>query len=470
MSLLLLAIAAALGVLFFQWTPYSSFFKDIVTGIKKSVHVITCSKISDHWKERCLPSYSIIILVSSLKLLAAFCTLFVPFGALILFFQSSDFDLVSKSLTLEGITVSTLSALITFASLTYFGKQPATQGYSSASKLLHQLVLSHPAIGQLLFEIESTSNKKQITEQQDQRHVFVSGLARAGTTILMREIYSSGQFSSLTYNDMPFVLAPNLWQKLRGKTEKGELKERYHGDGILEDYDSPEALEEVYWRTFNSDNNEEKLVLTKDRVETSTLQSFAEYIALIKLCHKNERYLSKNNNNTLRLEALASHFNSSAFLVPFRSPIQQALSLKRQHSFLCSSQAKDPFVRKYMKWLSHNEFGIDKKRMNPEGVAFSYEDKEDLNYWLEEWIAVYSYILEISDQHESILPISYELLCEETEIYWPQLLNKLSLVTSTYPELSLSSAPTEMAVDSELLKKAEEIYFQLNDTFKQKLA
>ncbi|MCP3682382.1 MAG: sulfotransferase family protein, partial [bacterium] len=440
------------------------------TGIKKSVHVITSNKISDHWKERCLPSYSIIILASSFKLLAAFCTLFIPFGALALFFQSSEFDLVSKSLTLEGMAVSTLSALLTFTSLTYFCKQPSTQGYSSASKLLHQLVLSHPAIGQLLFEIESNFNKKQAAEQQDKQHVFVSGLARAGTTILMREIYNSGQFSSLTYNDMPFVLAPNLWQKLRGKTEKGEFKERHHGDGILENYDSPEALEEVYWRTFNSDRNEAKHVLTKDVVEPSTLQSFAEYIALIKLCHKNARYLSKNNNNTLRLEALASHFDSAVFLVPFRSPIQQALSLKRQHSLLSSSQAEDPFVRKYMKWLSHSEFGLDKKRMNPEGVAFSYEDKEDLNYWLEEWIAVYSYILDISDHHGSILPISYELLCEETEIYWPQLLNKLNLVTSTYPKLSLSSTPTEMAVDAKLLKKAEEVYFQLNDTFKQKLA
>ena len=65
------------------------------------------------------------------------------------------------------------------------------------------------------------------------RHVFVSGLARAGTTILMREIHGSGDFGSLTYADMPFVLAPNFWRRLSANGAKAKPRaERAHGDGI----------------------------------------------------------------------------------------------------------------------------------------------------------------------------------------------------------------------------------------------
>ena len=44
-------------------------------------------------------------------------------------------------------------------------------------------------------------------------HVFVSGLARSGTTALLNALYQSGTFASLSYDDMPFILAPNFGQK-----------------------------------------------------------------------------------------------------------------------------------------------------------------------------------------------------------------------------------------------------------------
>ena len=81
-------------------------------------------------------------------------------------------------------------------------------------------------------------------------HVFVAGLARSGTTILLNAIYQSSQFASLTYDDMPFILAPNFWKKISPRKSHGELKERAHGDGVKVTTDSPEAFEEVFWKTF----------------------------------------------------------------------------------------------------------------------------------------------------------------------------------------------------------------------------
>ena len=50
---------------------------------------------------------------------------------------------------------------------------------------------------------------------------------------------------------MPFILAPLLWERVsKGFRKPTGLKERAHGDGLVVGYDSPEAFEEVLWRTY----------------------------------------------------------------------------------------------------------------------------------------------------------------------------------------------------------------------------
>ena len=56
------------------------------------------------------------------------------------------------------------------------------------------------------------------------------------------------EFETLTYRDMPFILAPLLWDKISRPLRKaGEKVERAHGDGMMVSFDSPEAFEEVVW-------------------------------------------------------------------------------------------------------------------------------------------------------------------------------------------------------------------------------
>ena len=68
-----------------------------------------------------------------------------------------------------------------------------------------------------MFDVESSVIS---INQTDNKHVFVSGLARSGTTILLNALYESDEFASLSYKDMPFVLAPNLWSKLSPNKKK----------------------------------------------------------------------------------------------------------------------------------------------------------------------------------------------------------------------------------------------------------
>ena len=79
------------------------------------------------------------------------------------------------------------------------------EGYKFIDRLLHRLALGIPWISEMAFDIEKlTINSKVIKPQA----FYVTGLARSGTTMLMRALYSTDSFASLTYNDMPFVLSP----------------------------------------------------------------------------------------------------------------------------------------------------------------------------------------------------------------------------------------------------------------------
>ena len=142
--------------------------------------------------------------------------------------------------------------------------------YSWLQQKLHQFALSSKLMREAMFDVESSAIS---INQTDDNHIFVSGLARSGTTILLNAIYESDEFASLSYGDMPFVLAPILWSKLSLNKKDVELVERAHGDGIKVSTESPEAFEEVFWKTF------------KDKRDDS-IRKFQKYINLINTKNK----------------------------------------------------------------------------------------------------------------------------------------------------------------------------------------
>jgi len=120
--------------------------------------------------------------------------------------------------------------------------------YTFSSKVLHQIGLGNSAIKEIAFDVDCMvlGPEKKLHEHPS-RPVYVTGLARAGTTILLETLFKTGAFTSLTYRDMPFITAPCLWSRLSGNYRRfSELKERAHGDRLYVNYDSPEAFEEVF--------------------------------------------------------------------------------------------------------------------------------------------------------------------------------------------------------------------------------
>ena len=268
------------------------------------------------------------------------------------------------------------------------------QNYNFIQKLLHDLVLSNKLVNKSLFELEKFLYLKNNNIDKNS-HVFITGLPRSGITILLNFLFSSNEFASLKYSNMPFVISPNF-SKIFNKNNI-KRKERLHLDGIRYDLNSPEAFDEVFFSIFL---NNEKYVK----------EELINYINLILISQNKTRYLSKNNFNYKRINLIKSIFPNSIFLIPVREPLQHAYSLFKQHLHFSNLQKKDDFIRRYMNYLGHHEFGINHiswKKPN------TYNDYQDINYWLEQWILFYESIYEKYNNYSNCKFIIYEKLQEK---------------------------------------------------------
>ncbi len=303
---------------------------------------------------------------------------------------------------------------------------------------------------------------------QNRKHVFISGLARAGTTALMRLFYETGEFCSLTYRDMPFPLSPNLWRKCRGGGDReGRMNERAHADGMMVDFDSPEALEEVFWRVFCGDQYILPDRLTAMAAGKSEIEKFRKYIAGLLQINDSERYLSKNNNNIIRLSSIRKAFPNSVMIIPFRDPIQHSLSLHNQHRRFVALHREDKFSKKYMKWLVHHEFGSDHRFFDLHSTA-STKSLDDPEYWLEQWINVYGYILNHAQETNlELCFVGYEELCDDPEMVWKAVAHCATVREQLPAGFVLSKAPAheKCDLDANILKQAYHIHGKLKDRF-----
>ena len=287
-------------------------------------------------------------------------------------------------------------------------------GYSALDRLLHHLALGSRMQSEMAFDIERSLFLASAPAPETHRHVFVQGLARAGTTVLMRALHASGEFASLTYADMPFVMCANAWHALTRRFPRMiETRERAHGDGLQVDAESPEALEEVFWRTMCGDQYIQPKRLVPHSPGKAELDRYTTYLRLVLRRGERGRYLTKNNNNVLRLPALARHFADSVFLVPIRDPMQQAASLLRMHQRFSGS---DPFTRRYMTWLGHHEFGDTHRpfRFGDHGPGGSPEAPA---YWLQLWCDSYGYLESLAATLPNVYVVPYEALCGNEEVW-----------------------------------------------------
>jgi hypothetical protein len=338
--------------------------------------------------------------------------------------------------------------------------------YNSLSKFFHRLSLGSKIVSELSFDVNQKlfSQKKKKTQFKN-NHFFISGLARSGTTALLEILNQSQEFIALTYSDLPFILSPTFNSIVVKNTKKTELKERAHKDGIYVNNESPEALDEVFWKVFLQDNYIKKDRLILNSISDELLEKFKNYIERITYNNgQPKRYLSKNNNLVLRFDSIIKLYPKSTILVTFRDPLQHAISLLNQHLHFSELQKKDPFSLKYMNWLGHHEFGLNQKPFDLGNNEIFNElknyKKEDINYWLLSWLNYYIYILK--KLNSTIVLFDYENFCNEPKIELKKIADKININIET---LKLSefkkNLRTNSNIDQVILNKCYLIHSQL---------
>ena len=317
--------------------------------------------------------------------------------------------------------------------------------YSWLEQKLHELALSSQFMREITFEFESS---KISSFNEKNNHVFITGLARSGTTILLNSLYKSNIFASLCYYDMPFVLAPNLWSKIYFNKGNLNFKERAHGDNIQISLESPEAFEEVFWKTFDKSEKED------------LEEKFIIYVSNILKKYNKKRYLSKNNQNLRRIEFILSTFINPTILVPFRDPIQHSYSLLNQHKKFIEESKNDNFVAKYMEWIGHTEFGPNYMPINNKRLYF--KNDLEINHWIEQWYLTYQNVFQLLKNNHKVHFISYEKLCS-TKNYWFKI-QKIVGIEDTYDfEFKESKKNISLIdIDEDLIDRANSLYFDLN--------
>ena len=255
------------------------------------------------------------------------------------------------------------------------------------------------------------------------RPIFVTGLARSGTTTVLAALTRSGEVGSHQYRDFPFLGAPLTWSRLQGRLGKpAEAVERPHKDRILITSASPDAFEEPLWRQFFPAQHEvgANQRLTADLNHPKFEAFYRDHLRKILHLRGAGRYVSKGNYNVGRIEYLARLFPDAVFVVPVRRPLEHVASLCRQHALFASYGEADPRVPLYLAAAGHFEFGLQRRPLVLSAGAAerqaSFNAGDDILGYAQQWAEVYGHVTRLMadpELSERILLVRYEDLCAD---------------------------------------------------------
>lgn len=317
-------------------------------------------------------------------------------------------EVMGLMLRLDYIVAVTVAAILIarFVSKRLPGNEPSeTEAYSEGDRLVHALAFSTPLLMKSLAAADDRVFRFTNKTRGSRPPIFITSLARGGTTALLNAFFDMPVIATHQYRDMPFITAPYLWSVLGGKrSDRVTRRERAHGDGLEIDLDSPEAFDEVLWRLYWPDKYHQKAIdlwQEGDKNEPACdrlRRHFDKIVALRRPGQAQARYLSKNNANIARLNVLPSYFPGCDIIVPLRRPAAHAASLLRQHKNFLKLQAEDDFVRRYMLDIGHLEFGLLHRPIAFDTFDPGQIDPKQPDYWLHYWIAAFHNVEKQSDR------------------------------------------------------------------------
>lgn len=287
----------------------------------------------------------------------------------------------------------------------------------------------HPRVWKSLGNLESAALREHLEATPIEAPIYICGLARSGSTILLECLAHHPYTATHAYRDFPLLYTPYFWNRFLDRAQNREPApvERAHGDGIEVTPDSPEAMEEVLWMGFLPHLHRPGVSDVLGAVsEFPAFEAFyRDHIRKLLWLRGGQRYLSKGNYNTTRIAYLARLFPDARFIVPVRDPVTQVASLFNQHRRFVAWHHRDPRARRYMRRLGHFEFGMDRRPVHTGDdklvatIRSAWQREHDAEGYALSWNSVYGHVawLLATDPlvRDAILVVRHEDLCAEPE-------------------------------------------------------
>lgn len=283
-----------------------------------------------------------------------------------------------------------------------------------------------------------------LSEVQVRQPIYVTGLARSGSTILLEMLSECEGTVTHRYKDYPPVFTPYYWNWFLNRMPKSDAKpaERTHRDGIMVTPDSPEAFEEVLWMAFFPDAHDvtHSSIFDQSTANPAFEVFYRDHIRKLLAIRNGHRYLSKGNYNVTRLEYLLKIFPDARFVIPVREPSWHIASLMKQHKLLSDGERRNPRALEHMRRVGHYEFGLDRRPINAgdrncaEQIAALWQEGKDIEGWARYWGHIYGFVADRLERNPelkaAVLLARFEDICQEPETTIRQLLEHCDLAGS----------------------------------------
>ncbi|MFB6372685.1 MAG: sulfotransferase [Bradymonadaceae bacterium] len=299
---------------------------------------------------------------------------------------------------------------------------------SLSRHLMSGLVQKTRWLWRWLGNVETKVLDAEIEKVDIEAPIYISGLARAGSTILLRVVDTHPETVSHQYRDFPFIYIPYWWEQTLDRQVKGQLEpaERAHKDRLKVTPESPEAMEEVLWMAFFDHLHDlsQSNVLDADTSNEEFESFYRDHIRKLLHVRDGSRYAAKGNYNVTRLEYILEMFPDARLIVPIRHPRAHIGSSQKQHRLFCNGTEQHPRALDHLKRVGHYEFGPHRRPINTgdtehtESIQKLWEEGREVRGWARYWAQIYGFVadrLEASEAlAEATVVVRYEDLCEST--------------------------------------------------------
>jgi hypothetical protein len=295
----------------------------------------------------------------------------------------------------------------------------------------------------LLFEAgraESLLMKNRLAGVRVESPVYITGLARAGSTLLLEALTACPHTASHRYHDFPWMPAIATRRRfVRHFARSAAAVERSHADGLMVTPASPEAFEETLWRHFFPALRKAQCPVLDDLTDNAPFDDFyRNHIKKLLVSENATRYIAKGNDLAGRIGYLLRLFPDAIIVIAVREPQAHVASLIKQHRWFCEQQKRNPALLEYMNRSAHHEFGLGRRapllgdEAAMRAVTAAWEEGDDLKAYALYWNHVYTHLLPWRD-HPNIHLVRYEALCRHPAATLEALWSRCRLAPAPTP-------------------------------------